>query len=123
MGILKTGLTWLHAQRHSQMTVDVVYQRAGSPTKTNGKATLARFGGDTLLESELEVNSLARDFLFETAFFTVAGVFTPPDAGDQISIVGTTEVCEVSAEGADSVWRWSDPHRTAVRVHSHTVIR
>lgn len=123
MNLIQSGLTWLHAQRTAHTVVDVTYQRAGSLTIQTGKATPGRFGGDTLLEGETEINSNARDFLFDPAFFTNAGTFNEPQPGDRITIVDTGEICEVSAEGADNVWRWSDPHQTAVRVHSHTVKR
>ncbi len=121
MSFLQTGMQWLDAQRHRTMAVDVVYQRAGAIDTKPGKATPARFGGDTLLETELEIQSNARDFLFQRAFFEIDGVFNEPGHGDTITIQATGEVCQVANEGADKHWRWCDPYCTTLRVHSHTV--
>jgi hypothetical protein len=123
-------MTWLHAQRETHLVEPATYVRAGSVTEKEIQVTKCRFGGDTLLESETEINSLAADFVVTTSYLveTVGGgsggdvneiVF--PEAGDRITIDATGDVFEVSSEGADKVWRWSDPHRNAIRIHTHQV--
>ena len=42
--------------------------------------------------------------------------FGEPEAGDQIVTDGT--IFEVMSLGSQGHWRWSDPHRQALRIHA-----
>ena len=50
-------------------------------------------------------------------FIVPAGTFDfEPEAGDTVEFKGG--IYEVLAPGGESVWRWSDPYKTALRIHT-----
>ena len=113
---LASAATWLHGQRHSNMSSSVTYTRFGGAPQTMA-ATIGRTDAERLGESELVTTAGVRDYIFRTIDFLVDGVFVPPDRMDSIAEAdgATWEVVEVAGE---PVWRYSDEYRNAIRVHT-----
>ena len=64
-----------------------------------------------------------RDFLISAADLMLAGTAVLPERGDRISETQGTKtlVYEVMAPGGEPPWRWSDPHRKVLRIHTKQV--
>lgn len=64
-----------------------------------------------------------RDYLVAAADLEAAGVTMPPRRGQKVreTVGGAVQVYELLTPGAEPVWRWADPHRTLVRVHTKYV--
>jgi len=120
--LLAQGAQWLDDQRQTHLTRTVVYRRGADEVQLS--ATVGR----TLFEQADEVGLIqrleSRDYLVRTADLVLAGTPTLPAAGDLIRETdagGTTFVYEVLAPGTEPPWRYSDPYRLALRVHSKHV--
>ena len=118
---LAQGAAWLEAQRHKHMTRDVFYQRG---TKSLGlPATVGRtefaYADDYGVVHRLE----SRDFLVRTEDLVLSGVSILPRAGDQIieSGTGKTFRYEVMSPGGEPPYRYSDPERLTLRIHTKLV--
>jgi len=118
--MLEQGASWLDDQRHQHMTRSVSYARGTSTVEV--QATIGRtvfeqaddVGGGIVTKTE------SRDYLIRTADLVLDGQPTLPKRGDQIreSDGGTTFVYEVLSPGDEPVFRYSDPYRKALRIHT-----
>ena len=110
--LLAQGAAWLGEQRGKHLASTVTYRRGAS------EADLAATFGRTRYEVEDEygvrVGAEVTDFLVAAADFAPA--FGEPEAGDEITANGV--VFEVMALSGQGHWRWSDPHRTTLRIHA-----
>ena len=119
--LLRQGSAWLDGQRHTNLTQLVSYQRGVDSVE------LAATIGRTEFEQADEYGVLhrieARDYIIRTADLLLAGETVLPKAGDQIRETdGTiTHVYEVMAPGGEPPWRYSDPYRVALRIHTKHV--
>lgn len=119
--LLNTGLNWLEDQRHAHLTTKVVYQR-GSDT-----VELAATIGRTTFEQADEYGVLhrteSRDYLVRASDLALATVQTLPQRGDRIRETAgdQTFVYEVMAPGNEPPWRYSDPYRRTLRIHTKHV--
>ena len=120
MNFLRSGVKWLHEQRHQKMTEAATYTRRSGASKPIS-LTPARTNTEQMVEQELVVNSQFHDFLLRTVDLQESGVFTPPQPGDRITLAATGGVFEVCELGMDRCWRFSDEFEYAVRVHSRRV--
>ena len=119
--MLKTGSSWLLDQMKTHASVDIVYERGIDQVPI--KATIGR----TVFEIEdghgvLE-RTESRDFLVQAADLVIAGATILPERGDRIrETVGTiTYVYEVMAPGKEPHWRYSDPFRKTLRIHTKQI--
>ncbi len=119
--LLRQGATWLDGQRHAHLTQTVRYQRGADFVE------LAATIGRTEFEQADEYGVLhrieARDYIIRAADLVLGGETVLPKAGDQIceSESGVTQVYEVMAPGGEPPWRYSDPYRVALRIHTKHV--
>ena len=117
MDLLAQGSAWLEDQRTRFMTRSVTYTR-GSQTvtvaATIGKSTFDVADGDGAI-----IQLHTRDFLILAADLVLAGQRTTPHVGDRIHDAGV--VFEVLAPGGEAPWRWSDPYRQTLRIHTKQV--
>ena len=120
MSFLRTGITWLHRVRHQKLAEPMTYARR-SGGSSNISATLARANTEQMVEQELFVNSQFHDFIVRTVDLRVAGVFTPPEPGDRITVAATGGLYEVCELGLERCWRYSDEFEQAVRVHARRI--
>ena len=113
MDLLEKASAWLQEQRTRYATRMVTYRRgaASSPVAaTIGKTVFdLDDGGGAVLRVE------ARDYLILTADLNL-GV---PQPGDQVVDQGV--VYEVTRFGSEPAWRYSDPYRKTLRIHTKQV--
>ncbi|MBT8207543.1 MAG: hypothetical protein KJO18_04660 [Acidimicrobiia bacterium] len=119
--LLEQGAQFLDDQRHAHMTRTIVYLRGGSVVEvaaTVGQTTFEQadeFGGIQRLES--------RDFLIRTGELILDSAVALPQAGDRIreTVGDQAFVYEVMAPGSEPPFRYSDPYRKALRIHTKHV--
>lgn len=119
--LLDRGAAFLDAERHQHLSRPVLYRRGTDEKEvqaTIGKTEFEQVddvGGAGLIH---RVES--RDFLVRTAELDLGGGPILPRAGDQVrETVGTSVfVYEVNAPGGQPPWRYSDPYRRVIRIHT-----
>jgi len=119
--LLAQGSAWLEAQRTAHMTRTVSYQRGAESLEvaaTVGKTVFEVDKGYGIVE-RLE----ARDYLVLAGDLVLGGQPALPKAGDRVrEVQGTAAfVYEVMAPGNESCWRYSDPYRQTLRIHTKLV--
>lgn len=69
------------------------------------------------------VRRQVRDFLIRTAALTSSAINSLPQPGDRIIEQNGSEmlVFEVAGYGGDPAWRYSDPFRQLLRIHTKQV--
>ncbi|MCI0364940.1 MAG: hypothetical protein L0219_13765 [Phycisphaerales bacterium] len=116
--LLEQGSAWLEDQRNAHMTRAVVYQRSGENVEL--PATIGR----TVFEQADEFGIIhkleSRDFLLLRTDLVLSGVQTLPKAGDRVRDPDgdDTQVYEVMAPGGEPPFRYSDPYRKTLRIHT-----
>ena len=119
--LLDRGAAFLDAQRHQHLSRPVVYRRG-----TDEKEVQATIG-KTEFEQVDDVGGVglihrveSRDFLVRAAELDLDAGPILPRAGDQVrETVGTAVfVYEVNAPGGQPPWRYSDPYRRVLRIHT-----
>ena len=118
--MLEQGASWLDDQRHQHMTRSVSYARGASTVAIQATVGQTEFeqaddvGGGIVHKTE------SRDYLIRTADLVLDGQATLPKRGDQIRETDgtTTVVYEVLSPGDEPVFRYSDPYRNALRIHT-----
>lgn len=121
--LLNQGASFLDTQRHAHMTRAVVYQRGAAQVEVN--ATIGRTEFEQADEAGLIHRIESRDFLFRTADLDLGGGPTLPKTGDRVreTVGSSVFVYEVNAPGGQPPWRYSDPYRKALRVHTKHIAR
>ena len=119
--LLEQASSWLAGQRTKFLSRTVVYCRGDVSVEVQasiGKTTFDIDDGYGAVESWE-----SRDFLIAAANLVLSGVDVLPVAGDRINEVqdGLTFVYEVLAPGKEPCWRYSDPYRTTLRIHTKQV--
>lgn len=116
--MLEQGATWLDDQRHQHMTRAVTYVRGTSTVDV--QATIGRTVFEQVDEFGIVQKIETRDFLIRTADLVLDAQVTLPQRGDLVrETEGTTTfVYEVLAPGNEPVFRYSDPYRKALRIHT-----
>lgn len=119
--LLEQGAQFLDDQRHAHMTQTVVYERDTSSVQV--QATIGQTTFEQADEFGVIEKTESRDFLIRTADLVLDSAPVLPGAGDQIrETLGTkVYVYEVMAPGAEPPYRFSDPYRKALRIHTKHV--
>jgi hypothetical protein len=117
--LLQTGQAWLADQLHEHVAREVTYRRGTD--EVNIRATIGRtllklddgYGGVRMVWTD-------RDYLIRAADLVLGGNPVQPQRGDQIREASgaQTLVYEVLAPGKEPPWRWADPHRQMLRIHT-----
>jgi hypothetical protein len=119
--LLRTGSDWLESQRTAHMTSTVVYQRGVSSVEV--PATIGRtvFEVDDGFGTLVRIES--RDYLILAEHLVLDDQVTLPQCGDRIRETegSQTHVYEVMAPGKEPPWRYSDPFRKTLRVHTKQI--
>jgi len=120
--LLADGATWLEQQRHEHLSHAVTYWRAGE------SLTLPATVGRTEWEENDEYGRVtrweSRDFLVRASDLSIGGVATLPSPGDRITESddsGKRWTYEVLAPGGAAAFRYSDPGRVTIRIHTKLV--
>lgn len=119
--LLEQASNWLEDQRTRHVSRVVTYARGEQSAQlpaTIGKTTFEVDDGYGVL-----VRHESRDFLILAADLVLGGQTMLPDRGDRIRETqgGTVFVYEVSAPGKEPCWRYSDPYRKTLRVHTKQI--
>jgi hypothetical protein len=119
--LLEQGAAFLDDQRHRHMSRAVVYRRGADAKEV--QATIGRTEFEQADEAGLIHRTESRDFLIRAADLDLGAGPIQPKAGDQVrEQVGTQVlVYEVNAPGGQPPWRYSDPYRRVMRVHTKFV--
>ncbi len=116
--LLETGSNWLQGQRKKHVTREVAYLRGVDSVTV--RATVGR----TIFEQDdgtgVIVRTEVRDYLIDTADLVLDGQPALPERGDRIEEIkaGRKFTYEVMPLGTEPHWRYSDPYRTTLRVHT-----
>ncbi len=120
--LLDDGLAWLAEKLQAHASRPVVYRRGAD------EVTVQAIVGRTLLKLSdgyggVRMEWTDRDFLIAAEDLILAGQKTLPQRGDQIreTTGGKTLVYEVLAPAGEPEWRWSDPHRRLLRIHTKQI--
>ena len=113
--LLRQGSRWLEQMRVTHCSSPVTYRRGGTTLIVN--ATSGRTQYEVADDVGLRVGAEVMDFL------VMADELLPtlgnPQAGDQIVADGALfELMNLAGQGC---WRWSDPYRTTMRIHTKEI--
>ena len=119
--LLQIGASWLADQMKTHASIDVTYERGAEQVPV--KATVGKTEFELDDGSGVVVRVQSRDFLIHAADLVLGGVETLPVAGDVIRETqgAKTFVYEVMAPGKEPHWRYSDPYRKSLRIHTKHV--
>ena len=119
--LFETGATWLAQQLRTHASTDVIYVRGVDQVPV--KATIGKTEFEIDDGSGVIVRIQSRDFLIHTADLVLADTESLPVAGDLIREAqgANTFVYEVMAPGNEPHYRYSDPFRKLLRIHTKHV--
>ena len=119
--LLEQGAAWLDEQRHQHLTRTVTYERGASSIEVQATVgqTVFRLNDDF----GATIREVSRDYLIRTADLVLDGEPTQPQRGDRIreEVSGFVYVHEVMAPGGEPEWRYSDPQRNTLRIHTKQI--
>jgi hypothetical protein len=119
--LLDQAAGWLDGMRQAHLSRSVLYCRAGD------SVAVAATVGKTIFEIDDGYGAVerfeSRDFLIAASALSLGGEPVEPQPGDKVkeSAGGKVLVYEVMAPGKEPCWRWSDPFRRTLRVHTKQV--
>jgi hypothetical protein len=121
LDLLERAMSWLDGRRRQYVGREVVYQRDQQTLTV--PATIGRTVFETVDQYGVVVRSESRDFLISASDLALGGVMVVPERGDRIreSQGEDTFVYEVLAPGQEPCWRYSDPYRQTLRIHTAQV--
>ena len=119
--LLQQGCDWLAEIRARHAGKTVTYRRAEQSvevTTSIGKTEFEVDDGYGLMQ-----RFESRDFLVLAHELVLSGQATLPASGDRISETqdGRTFEYEVTAPGKEPCWRYSDPYRRTLRIHTKQI--
>jgi len=119
--LLEQGAAWLEDLRTRHLSRTVTYLRGGDSVDL--AATIGRTEFEQVDEHGVIHRTESRDFLVLTADLVLAGVPTLPRAGDRIRETAGDQIFiyEVMAPGGEPPFRYSDPYRKTLRIHTKHV--
>lgn len=119
--LLQSGSSWLADQMKTHASVDVIYERGAEQVPV--KATIGKTEFELDDGSGVVVRIQSRDYLIQAVDLQLGGSPSLPVAGDRIreSQGEKTFVYEVMAPGNEPHYRYSDPFRKLLRIHSKHV--
>lgn len=121
--MLGQGSKWLEDQRHKHLSRPVVYQRGEESIELS--ATVGRTEFEQVDQSGMVNKIESRDFLVRRSDLILDGAPSLPKAGDRIRETSGNEVFiyEVMSPlgGNEPPFRYSDPNRHTLRIHTKHV--
>lgn len=121
--LLKSGLAWLTQTLIANASEPVVYRRGADEVEVD-----AVFGAKLMKISDaagwLRVEWSDMDFCIAAASLVVCGDVVTPAEDDEVTITlddGSRETYRVYRFEQEPAWRWADPHRSMVRIHTKQV--
>ena len=119
--LLEAASKWLEEKRTQHRSRTVSYQRGADTAQvlaSIGRTTFEIDDGYGLVQ-KFE----SRDFLILASDLVLEGSSTLPQRGDRIQETegSTTFTYEVLAPGKEPAWRYSDPYRKTLRIHTKQI--
>ncbi len=116
--LLDRGSAFLEEQRHRHMSRTVVYKRGAEAKEL--QATIGKTEFEQADEAGLIHRTESRDFLIRAVDLDLGAGPILPRAGDQVreTVGATLFVYEVNAPGGQPPFRYSDPYRRTLRIHT-----
>jgi len=119
--ILQKGQEWLASKLTQHASRQVVYRRGVlgvTLQATIGKSMYDQDDGEGIV-----TRSQVRDFLIDTYALLSSLIGSLPRRGDTIVEIdgNSTFIFEVMALGGDPPWRYSDPFRLKLRIHTKQI--
>ncbi len=119
--LLKAGQKWLAEKLTKHASREIIYRRGeveSTVTATIGKTMADQDTGDGLV-LRMEI----RDYLIDSADLKLDGQPTLPERGDLIieNDDGKNFTYEVLPIGNQRAWRYSDPFRLKLRIHTKLI--
>ena len=119
--LLQQASQWLEEKRTQHAAQVVCYVRGGQMAElpaTVGKTTFEVDDGCGVL-----VRHESRDYLALAADLKFSDMPTLPQRGDRIREIqgSTVYIYEVTAPGNEPCWRYSDPYRKTLRIHTKQI--
>ncbi|MGE3108350.1 MAG: hypothetical protein AB7O77_08360 [Phycisphaerales bacterium] len=116
--LLDRGSAFLDDQRHRHLSRTVLYRRGADEKEV--QATIGKTEFEQADDAGLIHRVESRDFLIRAADLDLGAGPTLPRAGDQVRETSGTQVFvyEVNAPGGQPPFRYSDPYRRVLRVHT-----
>ena len=125
--LLEQAAGWLDGMRTAHLSRPVVYCRPSAGSGQGAEVEVAATIGKTVFEIDDGSGAVerfeSRDFLIAASALVLGGDTTLPQPGDKVteSADGKTLVYEVMAPGKEPCWRYSDPYRRTLRIHTKQV--
>jgi len=119
--LLAKGSEVLERTRRAHLSRTVVYRRGADSVEI--AATIGSTAFDRTDEYGVVHRIESRDYLVAAADLVLGGEAVTPKAGDRITETGDTSVLEyeVMSPGDAPAWRYSDPQRRTLRIHTKFV--
>lgn len=116
--LLDRGSAFLDDQRHRHLSRTVLYRRSADEKEV--QATIGKTEFEQADDAGLIHRVESRDFLIRAADLDLGAGPTLPRAGDQVRETSGSQVFvyEVNAPGGQPPFRYSDPYRRVLRVHT-----
>jgi hypothetical protein len=122
LDLLQTGTEWLADQLKKHASRQVIYRRGSLEVavQTTVGRTLLKLGDGY---GGVRMEWTDRDFLIHATDLVLGGMTVLPERGDLIRETQGAKVFvfEVMAPGTEPAWRWSDPHRKMLRIHTKQI--
>ena len=113
--LLKQGAEWLEEKRAALLSSPVTYRRGDQEAMF--AATFGRTDYEVEDDTGVRVTGHVADFLVAAEDFVP--VFGTPEPGDRIAAEGA--IFEVMSLAGQVHWRWSDPYRSTLRIHTREI--
>ena len=119
--LLEQSSAWLDGQRKKFLAKTVTYCQGQAEAEV--MATVGRTTFEVESSTGVAERFESRDFIITAADLVLGGVVVVPERGDRIKETAGSQtlVYEVVGPGSEPCWRWSDPYRQAVRIHTKQV--
>lgn len=119
--MLRDGQAWLAEKLKMHASRLVIYQRDDAEAElpaTIGRSFYEQDDGEGIV-----TRSQVRDFLIDTADLLLSPIGSLPKRGDWILETenGTTFTYELMSLGGEPAWRYSDPFRLKLRIHTKLI--
>ncbi|XZE36015.1 hypothetical protein SH501x_001566 [Pirellulaceae bacterium SH501] len=119
--LLAEGHKWLSGQLYQHMSREIIYRR--NELSVLIRATIGKSMYDQDDGEGIVTRSQVRDFLINTRDLTTSIIGSLPKAGDTIVEIDDESefTYEVMPMGSEPPWRYSDPFRLKLRIHTKQI--
>lgn len=119
--LLQTGSAWLEDQRVKYCSHKVDYARGSVTVEVNATTGRTLFVVDDGYGAQIRIES--RDYLILATELILDSTQTLPQVGDQVREAADSQtlIYEVVSPGGEPHYRFSDPYRKTLRIHTKLI--